>query len=102
LRTTTLAQQLQSSTISFKELHSSYHPMLELVRELLSVVPNCDPFLEIWPVGFRSYNLITKEAHRVTITVKSFEKGQFLPTSTWTFEEQAWRRWVRFLPNSSH
>lgn len=60
--TATLAQQLQSSAVSFKELHSNYHPMLELVRELIGVVPNCDPFLEIWPTGFRTYNLLVPNA----------------------------------------
>ncbi len=32
--------------------------MLQLVRELIGVIPNCDPFLEIWPTGFRTYNLL--------------------------------------------
>lgn len=32
--------------------------MLNLVDALLGVIPNCDPILEIWPVGFRTYNLL--------------------------------------------
>jgi hypothetical protein len=40
------------------ELHQRYGDLLELVRRLIGVVPNCDPMLEIWPVAFRTYNLI--------------------------------------------
>jgi len=58
MKTTTIAQQLQPSKINFEELHEKYRPMLKLVRELIGVIPNCDQFLEIWPVGFRSYNLV--------------------------------------------
>ena len=36
--------------------------MLELARELLGVVPNCHPLLEIWPVGLRTYNLLVPNA----------------------------------------
>jgi alkylhydroperoxidase family enzyme len=32
--------------------------VLELVDTLLGVVPNCDPYLEIWPTAFRSYNVM--------------------------------------------
>ncbi|MGI9598096.1 MAG: hypothetical protein ACR2QK_18170 [Acidimicrobiales bacterium] len=32
--------------------------MLKLVEQLIGVVPNCDPLLEIWPTGFRTYNLL--------------------------------------------
>jgi hypothetical protein len=30
----------------------------ELVRRLLGVVPNCDPYLEIWPPAFRTYDVM--------------------------------------------
>lgn len=33
-------------------------PLLALVRVLIGVVPNCDPYLEIWPTGFRTYNVM--------------------------------------------
>jgi hypothetical protein len=58
LETATLAQQLEPSAIDFELLHANYRPMLRLVRELIGVVPNCDPLLEIWPIGFRTYNLL--------------------------------------------
>lgn len=54
----TLAQQLQPSAIDFELLHTNYRPMLRLVQELVGVIPNCDPLLEIWPIGFRTYNLL--------------------------------------------
>jgi hypothetical protein len=58
LENATLAQQLQPSAIDFELLHANYRPMLQLVRELIGVIPNCDPLLEIWPIGFRTYNLL--------------------------------------------
>lgn len=54
----TIAQQLKSSEIDFDTLHANYHPLLGIVRELIGVVPDCDKLLEIWPTGFRTYNLI--------------------------------------------
>lgn len=54
----TLAEAFESDAVSFDVLEQRYRPMLKLVRELIGVVPNCDPTLEIWPVGFRTYNLI--------------------------------------------
>jgi alkylhydroperoxidase family enzyme len=32
--------------------------MLRLVEQMIGVVPNCDPYLEIWPTGFKTYNLL--------------------------------------------
>ncbi|MBQ4821639.1 hypothetical protein [Aquimarina sp. MMG016] len=32
--------------------------MLSLVNELIGVIPNADPILEIWPTGFRTYNIL--------------------------------------------
>ncbi|MEM7271589.1 MAG: hypothetical protein AAF547_00790 [Actinomycetota bacterium] len=55
---TTLAQEIQDAAIDFGDLESEYRPMLKLVEQLIGVVPNCDPYLEIWPTGFRSYNLL--------------------------------------------
>lgn len=39
-------------------LHQQYGKLLELVRKLIGVVPNCDPYMEIWPTSFRTYNVI--------------------------------------------
>ncbi len=54
----TLAQEIESATVPFSELEKDYRPMLKLVEQLIGVVPNCDPILEIWPTGFRTYNLL--------------------------------------------
>lgn len=32
--------------------------MLELVRVMLGVVPNCHSYLEIWPPALRTYNVM--------------------------------------------
>src|SRR4051812_8521260 len=54
----TLAAGLQSASVDFETLHKHYNPVLSLVKELIGIIPNCDPILEIWPPGFRSYNLL--------------------------------------------
>lgn len=54
----TLAQQLQPAAVPFSELEKDYRPMLKLVEQMIGVVPNCDPYLEIWPTGFKTYNLL--------------------------------------------
>ncbi len=55
---TTLAEVLAEDRIEFSELKEEYSPVLNLVNVLIGVIPNCDPYLEIWPPGFRTYNLI--------------------------------------------
>lgn len=54
----TLAQVLDAAAVPFDVLHHRYGALLELVRTLLGVVPNCDPYLEIWPPAFRTYNVM--------------------------------------------
>src|SRR4051794_39638418 len=54
----TLAAGLQSTSVDFETLHKRYYPVMALVKELIGIIPNCDPVLEIWPPGFRSYNLL--------------------------------------------
>ncbi|MEO1124879.1 MAG: hypothetical protein AAFX95_12430 [Cyanobacteria bacterium J06639_16] len=55
---TTLADQISPSAVDFSRLQQAYAPILNLVDALLGVTPNCDPILEIWPIGFRTYNLL--------------------------------------------
>ncbi len=55
---TTLAKMIEPASVGFDELEKDYRPLLKLVEQLIGVVPNCDPVLEIWPTGFRSYNLL--------------------------------------------
>ena len=55
---TTLASLLKSEAVPMATLHERYGALRELVRKLIGVVPNCDPYLEIWPTGFRTYNVM--------------------------------------------
>ncbi len=57
-RKTTLAEALAKDRVDFDELETRYQPVLTMVNALIGVVPNCDPYLEIWEPGFRSYNLM--------------------------------------------
>src|SRR6202051_5127370 len=54
----TLTQSLRPAAVDVSRLGREYMPLLQLVRLLLGVVPNCDSYLAIWPPGFRSYNLL--------------------------------------------
>lgn len=54
----TLAQALKPAAVDIGQLERDYKPLLSLVRELLGVVPNADPYLEIWPPGFQTYNVL--------------------------------------------
>ena len=53
-----LVSLLEHDAVSMDTLHERYGALLELVRVLIGVVPNCDRYLEIWPPAFRTYNLI--------------------------------------------
>ena len=54
----TLAESIYNERVDFERLHERYNPVLRLVDVLIGVVPNCDPYLEVWPPGFRTYNLM--------------------------------------------
>ncbi|MGI9596785.1 MAG: carboxymuconolactone decarboxylase family protein [Acidimicrobiales bacterium] len=54
----TLARELEPDWVSAEELDGNYRPVLRMVRELIGVIPNCNPILEIWPPGFRTFNLL--------------------------------------------
>jgi alkylhydroperoxidase family enzyme len=54
----TLSRSLQPSAVDLSQLPQEYRPLLQLVRLVIGVVPNCDALLAIWPTGFRSYNLL--------------------------------------------
>lgn len=53
-----LVELLKKDAVPFETLHTRYGSLLELVRKLLGVVPNCDPYLEIWAPAFRTYNVM--------------------------------------------
>ncbi len=54
----TLAQGIESASIDLADLDKEYRPLLLLAEQIIGVVPNCDRYLEIWPPGFRTYNLL--------------------------------------------
>ena len=66
---TTLAQMIEPASVGFDELEKDYRPLLKLVEQLIGVVPNCDPVLEIWPPGFRSYNLLVPNLLNLPISL---------------------------------
>lgn len=53
-----LAELLLPHVVPMAVLHRRYGALMELVRTLIGVVPNCDRYLEIWPPAFRTYNLV--------------------------------------------
>lgn len=79
--TKTLADGLKSASVDWQTLHANYNPLLNLVRELIGIIPNCDPILEIWPPGFRSYNLLVPNLFNLPNTIfgnKSFKASMGL------------------------
>ena len=54
----TLAQALRDSAVPTDQLDARYRPVIAIVRELIGVVPNCNPYLEIWPPAFRTFNVL--------------------------------------------
>lgn len=54
----TLAQALEPAMVDSDVLQRRYRPLIAVVRELIGVVPNCNPVLEIWPPGFRTFNVL--------------------------------------------
>src|SRR5258706_6751586 len=53
-----LVELLKADAVPVATLHARYGSLLVLVRKLIGVVPNCDPYLEIWPPAFRTYNVM--------------------------------------------
>ena len=78
---TTFAENLKSTAVDWKTLHKNYNPLLNLVKELIGIIPNCDPILEIWPPGFRTYNLLVPNLFNLPNTLfgsKSFKAAMGL------------------------
>ena len=89
----TLAQALSASTVDWKTLHKQYNPLLHLVRELIGIIPTCDPVLEIWPPGFRTYNLLVPNMFNLPNTL--FGKTPFKSSMGLAMyaSTNSWRRW---------
>jgi hypothetical protein len=67
-----LVELLEREAVPFEALHGRYGPLLGLVRKLLGVVPNCDPYLEIWPPAFRTYNVMVPNLLNLPLMVWGF------------------------------
>src|SRR4028119_1087982 len=67
-----LVELLEQEAVPFETLHTRYGSLLELVRKLLGVVPNCDPYLEIWPSAFRTYNVMVPNLLNLPLMVWGF------------------------------
>ncbi len=65
----TLLKLVKPGAVPFEVLHERYGGLLELVRTLIGVVPNCDPYLEIWPPAFRTYNVLVPNFLNLPFTV---------------------------------
>jgi alkylhydroperoxidase family enzyme len=77
----TLAEHLKPVSVDWSTLHNQYNPLLSLVRELIGIIPNCDTLLEIWPPGFRTYNLLVPNFFNLPKTLfgsKSFKASMGL------------------------
>lgn len=85
----TLAHALAPAAVGFAALRAEYGPLLELVRRIIGVVPNCDPILAIWPAGFRTYNLLVPNLLNLPFSVWGFGPpavplGLALHAASWT------------------
>lgn len=68
----TLIRSLRPAAVGFSQLRQDYGPLLQIVRLLIGVVPNCDPVLAIWPTGFRTYNLLVPNLLNLPFSVWGF------------------------------
>lgn len=53
-----LTSLLHADAVPMERLRAHYGVLLDLVEKLIGVIPNCDPYLEIWPPAFRTYNVL--------------------------------------------
>ena len=85
----TLIQSLRPVAVDISRLNEEHGALLQIVRLLIGVVPNCDPILAIWPTGFRSYNLLVSNLLNLPFSVIGFGPpavtlGLALTAASWT------------------
>src|SRR3954469_388590 len=85
----TLSRSLQSSSIDLSRLRGEYGPLLQLVRLVIGVVPNCDSRPALGPAGFRSDNLRVPNFLNLPFSVWGWGPpvvplGLALYTASWT------------------
>ncbi|MGJ5666644.1 carboxymuconolactone decarboxylase family protein [Rhodococcus aetherivorans] len=54
----TIAQALHGSSVDMVTLQRRYGAQFAMVRKVLGVAPNAAAYLEIWPIGMRTYNVL--------------------------------------------
>lgn len=54
----TLAQAISWAAVDVDRLTAQYKPVIAVVRELIGVIPNSNPYLEIWPPAWRTFNVL--------------------------------------------
>lgn len=64
-----LTPLLHDAAVSWHSLRQQYGPLLKLVDTVLGVIPNCDRYLEIWPPGFRTYNVLVPNLLNLPVPV---------------------------------
>lgn len=64
-----LTPLLRDAMVGWEDLETRYRPLLQMVETVLGVVPSCDRYLEIWPVGFRTYNLLVPNLLNLPVPV---------------------------------
>ena len=68
----TLVPLLKDHMVPWVTLEERYGPLLELVRTLIGVVPNCDRYLEIWEPAFRTYNIMVPNFLNLPFSIFGF------------------------------
>src|ERR1700681_1966715 len=63
---------LEQRCVPMDKLQERFGPLLELVRRLIGVIPNCDPYLAIWPPAFRSYNILVPNLLNLPFSIWGF------------------------------
>ena len=53
-----LARLLSRHKIDMATIEARYHAEVQAGKAMLGVVPNAYPYMEIWPVGFSTYNVL--------------------------------------------
>eukprot|EP00281_Chroomonas_sp_CCMP1168_P021951 CAMPEP_0206228122 /NCGR_PEP_ID=MMETSP0047_2-20121206/9000_1 /ASSEMBLY_ACC=CAM_ASM_000192 /TAXON_ID=195065 /ORGANISM="Chroomonas mesostigmatica_cf, Strain CCMP1168" /LENGTH=840 /DNA_ID=CAMNT_0053651343 /DNA_START=19 /DNA_END=2541 /DNA_ORIENTATION=- len=67
-RDDTLIPLLIDSMVPMEKIYAEYKIPTGAVRELLGMVPPCYSYIEIWPVAFKSYNLMVPNFFNVPFT----------------------------------
>ena len=68
----TLYDGLLPFAVDARTVEQRYPAMISLAREVLGVYANCYSLLELWPVGFRTYNLLIPNFTNIPFSLLGF------------------------------